>query len=945
MRRILLFASIIVATINTTISQTHPQISVTISTQEQVDTFSYTNVRGTLTIREASPGTIQNLDNLSILTSVGALQIFNNSAITNLDGLSNITNSYDPDTNDNSIVWINITDNSALKNIDGLSGIVALNSNGVLTIRDNVALENLDGLSNVKYINLDEYRYFGMEIEGNSSLNNACGIKNILEYPEINLRADIVDNGPNTSSVEDILNNCDTCEIFDGDLTLRSQTEINEFNYCEITGTLTVTETLAGDVKDLSNLDSLEKLGGGLIIKGNRSLQAVNAFSKLTAINGALEIINNFSLTDLQGFSNITSIQNSLKIVNNNLTSLSGFSNLTAVHSLTLNNSKVSNLNGLSRLESINALYLYSNANLNSISGLGLFNAESYQLNLLHILNNDTLESITGLDALASVKIEVKIKNNEILKTLDPLSNLSITKKLDVSDNPSLESACGIAQLLEDQTAVGTISIRNNGPNTSTIEDIIENCIFQGNIVLETQADVDNFTYRNIMGNLTVQESSAAAIRNLEGLSSLESVSGDILIKNNVALYNLNGLTSISTIKGDLSIDTNYNITSLGDFENLVQIGGTLNIINNQQLKKIDRFSSLKKIWGTINLSNNKKLINIDGLSKTSVVFDRVIIEDNPKLKNLDGLSGIWGIYSSLTIKGNTGLENACGVLHLLEGSRFDYRAPSLGASGYIIENNGPIYSSKTAIIESCNKTFDGDITLTSQAEVDNFDYNIVKGRLTIKESVSGNITNLDGLQNLKRVGSLHIINNTMLERLGLLNLMKITDPSGDILVLDTNGESGDFGNYIIDHFFCYRTITGSKSKTIKTRSSLSNPFISLRTDKYDVTCIPIQPRNSFGDERETGDDKTSNLAEESNRERIIVFPTLSNGTMINLAGAKTDFSYAVYNATGTLIQQKTMQNSSQTATIKFNTPLQSGMYFMKIQEQDRATTLRFMVK
>ncbi|KAA1245443.1 T9SS type A sorting domain-containing protein [Aquimarina sp. RZ0] len=353
------------------------------------------------------------------------------------------------------------------------------------------------------------------------------------------------------------------------------------------------------------------------------------------------------------------------------------------------------------------------------------------------------------------------------------------------------------------------------------------------------------------------------------------------------------------------------------------------------------------------------------------IVPGDVSITANQVLRTLDGLSNIYGIQDRLVVKDNTGLEDACGILHLLEGHRLDYRAPSLGTSGSEIENNGNIYTSKIAVIESCNKILNGDITLTSQAEVDAFDYNIVKGRLTIAESVSGNITNVDALRILKKVGSLHIINNRLLENLsGFNNLRKITDTNGDILVLDTNNGLPNDGIDIINYFFCLRIIGGNPipgpggqfivvpyetiggEEVVKIRSNLSDPFTSITQISPEYPCEPIRPKNVFVQR----DGKSYNHTDENiiteklpiqikSIEKIILYPTISKGYQINISGLKTDFAYSIYSTTGQLIEQNKILNSSQNTIIRFKEQLESGMYFIKIQEEGRINTLRFMVK
>ena len=85
-------------------------------------------------------------------------------------------------------------------------------------------------------------------------------------------------------------------------------------------------------------------------------------------------------------------------------------------------------------------------------------------------------------------------------------------------------------------------------------------------------------------------------------------------------------------------------------------------------------------------------------------------------------------------------------------------------------------------------QTYHGDLTLTTQAEIDSFHYEEVVGDLTIQESEPGNITNLKGLRVLKKTtyirysdfgffvgGDLIISSNIKLTSLdGLENLTKV---------------------------------------------------------------------------------------------------------------------------------------------------------------------------
>jgi hypothetical protein len=73
-------------------------------------------------------------------------------------------------------------------------------------------------------------------------------------------------------------------------------------------------------------------------------------------------------------------------------------------------------------------------------------------------------------------------------------------------------------------------------------------------------------------------------------------------------------------------------------------------------------------------------------------------------------------------------------------------------------------------------QTYNGQLILTSQAEVDAFNYTEVTGNLTINDNVNGDITNLNGLSELTTVGGvLAIYENTTLTNLdGLSSLSSV---------------------------------------------------------------------------------------------------------------------------------------------------------------------------
>ncbi len=120
----------------------------------------YTAISGNLTIDSCS--SCADVNDLICLTSVGGLVIWNNEALTSLNGLSALTSVdgfLDMDHNTaltslagldavTTVDWyLRVQRHDVLTNLDGLSGLTSLGEN--LWIFGNAALTNLDGLSGI----------------------------------------------------------------------------------------------------------------------------------------------------------------------------------------------------------------------------------------------------------------------------------------------------------------------------------------------------------------------------------------------------------------------------------------------------------------------------------------------------------------------------------------------------------------------------------------------------------------------------------------------------------------------------------------------------------------------------------------------------------------------------------------------------------------------------
>jgi len=114
-------------------------------------------------------------------------------------------------------------------------------------------------------------------------------------------------------------------------------------------------------------------------------------------------------------------------------------------------------------------------------------------------------------------------------------------------------------------------------------------------IEFTTQEQIDNFKSdyrgRKIEGNVCIGEygvsSEPPIITNLNGLSELKYIGGNLTINDISNLKSLAGLGNLKSIGGDLWISHNRDLNSLTGLENLTSIGGKLTIDYNLYLSGI----------------------------------------------------------------------------------------------------------------------------------------------------------------------------------------------------------------------------------------------------------------------------------------------------------------------------------------------------------------------
>lgn len=326
---------------------------------------------------------------------------------------------------------------------------------------------------------------------------------------------------------------------------------------------------------------------------------------------------------------------------------------------------------------------------------------------------------------------------------------------------------------------------------------------FPNGIHFQTQSQIDNFqvnypTCHEIEGDLIIK-SNSYEISNLNGLSVLTKIGGDLTINSNANLENLFGLNNIISIGGDLTIHNNYFLSSISALENLdpdsiinltITANPSLSACEAQSL--CDYLSDPKGIviiydnasgcnypseiassciinlpclpYGNYYFFNQQKIDNFQtNFPNCNEIEGRVEISGS-NILNLLGLSVIESIQGDLVITYTDSLEYLTGLDSL----------NLIGGQLWISQNNNLINLSalNNLVFVGENLTIQSNPSLVSLIHFNN-PPEIVGGLLIFNANL---ITNLNGFENISSVGGLNISSNDNLISLeGLENLTSIT--------------------------------------------------------------------------------------------------------------------------------------------------------------------------
>lgn len=264
MKKILLFTllSVFISSLSQSQNTCLPH-GYNFNNQTEIDSFQIkypdcTNILGSIMITDLYTGEITNLNSFNKIKTIGGQLV--------------------------------IGDNSILSTLEGLNNITSVNGN--IEITENESL---------KYITLDSLKYIG----GDFDINSNALLSDISPLSKLK----IIDGKlhmfgcPNITSVGAF----NSVESIGGDIVIASLDSLENLNGLNNIGTIGGSLRIGfnTNLKNIDGLVNVSSIDGMIFIWENDSLQSISGLLNTTSIGGSLVINNNNSLLSLEGLDNI----------------------------------------------------------------------------------------------------------------------------------------------------------------------------------------------------------------------------------------------------------------------------------------------------------------------------------------------------------------------------------------------------------------------------------------------------------------------------------------------------------------------------------------------------------------------------------------------------------------------------------------------------------------
>ena len=293
------------------------------------------------------------------------------------------------------------------------------------------------------------------------------------------------------------------------------------------------------------------------------------------------------------------------------------------------------------------------------------------------------------------------------------------------------------------------------------------------------------------------------------------AVSGQTVIRGNATDGGCNSQNGIinSIYTGDITVTTQAQVDALRDtLAGKTRIEGTLTIgytsgSSRSDITDLTPLSNMSRITGNLTIQQNRQLVNLNDLNDLQFIGGYFGVLSNDSLTTLGNFLSLTSVGTgntnrgsnvSIQVEDNSILSDCSTLTDFLPGG-----AHAVSGEIYINDNatDGGC-NSGDQIIEKEKVTYRGDITVTTQAQVDALDITLagktrMEGNVTIgynSGSLPSDITNLTSLSNITDItGYLLIQQNRQLINLNDLDSLQTI---GGLFTVNNNAKLTDLGDF-----------------------------------------------------------------------------------------------------------------------------------------------------
>lgn len=336
-----------------------------------------------------------------------------------------------------------------------------------------------------------------------------------------------------------------------------------------------------------------------------------------------------------------------------------------------------------------------------------------------------------------------------------------------------------------------------------TVDNNEDEKIYTGNVVLNTQEEVDDFGnqgYTKIRGNLVINDASAP-ITNLGLLEKLVVVEGDLEIKYNVSLANLFGLQNLERVEGSLILRENPELNQISSLQSLQVIGESFAFFGNHKVISLDGLQNIAIINNDLEIVDNDALVSLEGLNNLAQVLGNfhlgsgitqaTVTAENRSLNDIAALEKLTNVGKDLRLIGQPALLDYSGLTNLITvGERLTItfegetnlivdgfaNLKSVGGQLHIYANNVTEISGFNNLENVEELSVNG--SLSPLKTISGFN-SLISGSVAI--SLMQNLESIEGFQSLVNSKGISISRNPLLKNINGFNNLETVSESFSI--------------------------------------------------------------------------------------------------------------------------------------------------------------------